>query len=244
MWHCHGRRWRRWRGCGLPPRTTRERRVALNRIVQERGRELEAAGYHQQVKVTSATSFLFALEDGARVPVRRNGSGFLLGNRKLSAAELQQRVNDAPQDFSPNALLRTSVQNHLLPTLMYCGGPAEIAYLAQAAALERALVGRTAPLMHRFSATIVEARAQRLLQRYELKPADTFQGPEHLRERIAERRLPHELEARFEKAEQAVKAEMKALREQLAALDATLVDAASHSGEKMEYQIKRLRARA
>jgi bacillithiol biosynthesis cysteine-adding enzyme BshC len=221
-----------------------ERSADLNAAVQKRGRELEAAGYHQQVKVTSATSFLFVLEDGARVAVRRNGDGFAIGERKLSAAELRARVQDAPQDFSPNALLRTSVQNYLLPTLAYAGGPSEIAYLTQAAPLEQALTGRVARLMHRFSATIVEAPAERLLQKYSLEISDAFRGPEGLRERIAAQCLPRDLETKFDSAKKGLEWQMATLRQQLVALDPTLERAAERSGRKMNYQLERLRGRA
>jgi bacillithiol biosynthesis cysteine-adding enzyme BshC len=221
-----------------------ERSAELNAAVQKRGKELEAARYHQQVKVTSATSFLFALRDGVRIPVRRNGAGFAIGDRKLSVADVQRQVAAAPEDFSAAALLRTSVQNFLLPTLLYAGGPAEIAYLAQAAPLEQALTGRATPVMHRFSATLVDARAQRLLQKYGLKVSDTFHGTEQLRERIAQRCLPAELEAKFESAKKGLEWHIGDIREQLAAADPTLLRAAERAAKKMGYQLDRLRAKA
>ncbi|HWC19864.1 MAG TPA: bacillithiol biosynthesis BshC, partial [Terriglobales bacterium] len=44
---------------------------ALTQSLLERGRQLEAAGYHAQVKVTNASTLLFYLRDGARIPIHR-----------------------------------------------------------------------------------------------------------------------------------------------------------------------------
>ena len=51
-----------------------ERSAELDDAVLARGQELEAAGYHQQVKVTESSTLLFTLHDGARVPVYRRGN--------------------------------------------------------------------------------------------------------------------------------------------------------------------------
>jgi uncharacterized protein YllA (UPF0747 family) len=41
------------------------------RALLGRGKAIEAAGYHQQVKVTAATTLLFEVKNGARTVVRR-----------------------------------------------------------------------------------------------------------------------------------------------------------------------------
>ena len=51
-----------------------ERAAELDDALLARGRELEAAGYHQQVKVTPSSTLLFTLRDGARVPVHRRAN--------------------------------------------------------------------------------------------------------------------------------------------------------------------------
>jgi len=218
----------------------------LNRAVMERGRRLEASGYHQQVKVTAATAFLFGLQDGRRTAVRRNGNdnGFAIGERKLTASELLAELERVPQEFSPNALLRTSMQNFLLPSVVYIGGPAEIAYLAQAGPLEQALVGYSTPVSYRLSATIVEPRWKKLLERYGLEVKDAFAGREHLRESIAGRKLPTQIDASFEDATAEVTGRLAQLREQLLLLDPTLAKSSTRAEKKILHQLSQLRARA
>ena len=48
-----------------------ERASELDEALLARGKAIEAAGYHQQVKVTSATTLLFEVKNGARTVVRR-----------------------------------------------------------------------------------------------------------------------------------------------------------------------------
>src|SRR2546426_7421759 len=218
----------------------------LNDGLLARGEELERSGYHQQVKVTPSSTLLFALHEGARVAVHRDSSGedFSFAQEKLSRSDLLQRIESSPGDFTPNVLLRPVIQDYLLPTLAYVGGSAEIAYFAQVDIIYRALLGRTTPAIPRFSATLVEPRAQSLLERYGLGLKDIFHGPELLREELARRTLPQDLQAAFERAEATLKDSMSSISRELSRLDKTLVESAENAGSKIRHQLEQLRARA
>jgi bacillithiol biosynthesis cysteine-adding enzyme BshC len=216
----------------------------LDGALLERGRRLEVAGYDTQVKVTHSSTLLFGMRNGARVPVHRADHDFTLGDEKLSEKELLGRIAAEPERFSANVLLRPVVQDYLLPTLAYVGGPSEVAYFAQAGVVYQKLLGRVTPILPRFSATLVEPRAQRLLERYGVTLADTFHGPERLREQLAARSLPADVNATFEAAERALKGSLAALQASLQKLDPTLAEAAGHAASKMEYQLSSLRQRA
>lgn len=216
----------------------------LDDALLERGKELEAAGYHAQVKVTSSSTLLFALRDGSRVPVHRANGGFSIAGEKLSAEELQGRIRQRPREFSANVLLRPVIEDYLLPTLAYVGGPAEIAYFAQAAVVYEELLGRVTPILPRLSATLVEPRIQRLLERYGISPAEFFIDPEHLRLRIAERALPGDVNATFDAATKSLQAALGDIQSALERLDPTLVEASERAASKIHYQLDRLRERA
>ena len=216
----------------------------LDQALLERNRELENAGYHAQVKVTPSSTLLFSLKDGSRVPVHRANNDFTIAGEKLGEQELLRRITERPAEFSANVLLRPVVEDYLLPTLAYVGGPAEIAYFAQAAVVYEELLGRVTPVLPRLSATLVEPRIQRLLERYKLSPVDAFRDPEHLRVLIAERALPGDINACFDTAAGQASSSMAAIRASLERLDPTLVEAAEHAGSKIRYQLDRLRERA
>jgi bacillithiol biosynthesis cysteine-adding enzyme BshC len=220
----------------------------LDEALLARGKAIEAAGYHQQVKVTSATTLLFEVKDGARTVIRRknnggNGGEFVVGDEKVSSQELISRIDEAPEKFNPNVLLRPVVQDYLLPTLVYTGGAAEVAYFAQVAVVYEKLLGRVTPILPRFSATLVEPKPERILARYQLGLTDVLLGPEKVREAIAARSLPSELQGRFDDAYASVERSMAAVRDAIGKLDSTLLDTAESAKSSMVHQIDRLRAR-
>jgi len=217
-----------------------------------RGRALDAAHYHQQVKVTSSSVLLFTLQDGARTSIHRRANGgvpeFVIASErtteKLSRAELLDRIAGVPEEFSPNVLLRPVVQDYLLPTLAYTGGAAEAAYFAQAGAVYEKILGRVTPLVPRFSATLVEPKVQRWLRQYGIAVLDAFHGPDALRQTLASRALPADLQAAFDRANKSVEDSFSSLQDALSKLDPTLVDASQTGASKVRYQLDRLRERA
>lgn len=227
-----------------------ERAAELDEALLARGKEIETVGYHQQVKVTPASTLLFALQDGARIPVhRRSGvtkdhDSFAIGEHQLQLPELVAQVSSMPENFSPNVLLRPVVQDYLLPTLAYVGGSAEIAYFAQVKVVYEKLLGRVTPIVPRFSATIIETKPQELLERYRAQMQDVFRGPEALRETLGSKTLSAEVQSAFTDAEANVVKSMAAIRESLSRLDKTLVDSAVNAESKIRHQLDSLRSRA
>ena len=225
-----------------------ERAAELDDALLSRGRELEAAGYHQQVKVTPSSTLLFTLHDGARLPMQRRAGAdtaeFLVADETLSGPELLRRIESEPEKFSANVLLRPVVQDYLLPTLAYVGGAAEIAYFGQGAVVYKTLLGRATPILPRFSASIIELKLQALLERYGLALTDVLQGPEALRDALAKHSLPADLQTAFDQAELSLGRSLAAIQQPLERLDKTLVEAAANAGSKMRHQLEQLRSRA
>jgi bacillithiol biosynthesis cysteine-adding enzyme BshC len=215
----------------------------LDKSLLQRGKELESAGYHQQVKVTASSTLLFSLESGARVPIKRVNGKFAIGKQHVSADELEQRLSQAPEKFSPNVLLRPIMQDFLLPTLVYVGGPAEVAYFAQCQVVYGTLLGRVTPVLPRGSATLVEEHQQKILQKLSFTLLDVFQEPETVRKLIAAKVMPADLNARFDEAAAQLENTLRSITEPLEKFDPTLADAAQRSASKMRYQLKRLRER-
>jgi bacillithiol synthase len=229
-----------------------ERASEIADALLERGKALEAAGYHQQVKVTKSSVLLFTLQQGARTPIHRRENGneveFVIGAgadaEKVSKDQLLKRISERPEQFSPNVLLRPIVQDYLLPTLAYTGGAAEAAYFAQAGAVYEKLVGRVTPMVPRFSATLVEPKIQRLLQKNHIVEIDVLQEPGALRQRLASQSLPEDLQEAFNLAARSLENNLATIRERLAKVDPTLADAAQTAESKIQYQLDRLKAQA
>lgn len=216
----------------------------LDESLLARNRELSEADYHEQVKVTAASTPLFAMLNGVRIAVHRANGQFSIGKERLTREELVGRIEEHPEDFNANVLLRPVLQDYWLPTLAYLGGPAEIAYFAQVGVVYEKLLGRITPVLPRLSATLIEPRIERLLEKYAVELPELFHGECELRECIAARSLPTQLQSDFLTAKLGVDESVHRISESLARLDPTLVRAATRASNKMRYQINRLERRA
>jgi bacillithiol biosynthesis cysteine-adding enzyme BshC len=222
-----------------------ERAPELNQGLLQRDRDLQAAEYHQQVRITETSTPLFVIREGSRIPLHiTSPENFQVGKTQVTKSELVQMAQATPQAFSPNVLLRPVLQDYLLPTLAYIGGAAEVAYFAQVGAVYQALSGRITPILPRFSATLIEPKPQALLDKYNLGFPDLFHGHEALRERIGSHLLDAKLQTAFEQAQSSVARSMSAITESLERLDKTLVDSARNAESKMLHQLESLRSRA
>ena len=216
---------------------------SLGDALLARSNELESAGFHAQVKVTRETTLLFYNLDGRREPLRRRNGNFAAGEAELSRQQLTSAFNDRPDTFTPSALLRPIVQDSLLPTAAYVGGPAEIAYLAQSNLIYKRFTGRMPAILPRASFTIVEPPIARFLEQYELGFRDILAGPQHLLAKMEQKFMPGDLAKRFDVGETALRDLLTQYDEPLKNLDPTLVDALRASEQKMLHQFTQLKAK-
>ncbi len=223
---------------------------AIRQAAELRGRVLERSqtmarlGYHAQVHVTEDSTLVFATQDGNRVPIhQRDGDFWLDGTQRITPAALQQRLVERPQDFSPNVLLRSVVQDTLLPTLAYVAGPSELAYLGQSQTLYESF-GRPQPIVFlRAAFTLVDQRTQRLMEKYRLGVEDVWKGEEHLSEKIAAAGFAEGWGERMEQSERDLRQLLERLHQDIEKIDPTLLDTLKHVQEKMAYQMERLKSK-
>ena len=216
----------------------------LREALVERGKELGKAGYHVQVKVAGETTLLFMQQDGRREALRASGEKFKAGKKAYTQAELIEKLEREPEAFTPSALLRPVVQDALLPTAAYVGGPAEVAYYAQTEVLYKRLAGRMPAILPRASFTIIEPHVKRLLQKYKLTLREIFEGRQAVRAALAKGSLPSGLARRFAADEREMKRSLEKYRTLLQKLDKTLVGALETAERKMAYQLTRLKTKA
>jgi bacillithiol biosynthesis cysteine-adding enzyme BshC len=138
----------------------------IARVLRERQRALEAAGFDVQVHVREASPLSFVHPDGRAGPrfrVERCAEGWrVVGSERIVE----------PQHLSTSALLRPIVQDTLLPTAAIIGGPGELNYFAQMPPLY-AHFGLPMPMvMPRARFRAVESRAASQLKKLKLTPED------------------------------------------------------------------------
>lgn len=113
--------------------------------LDERGAALAEAGFEQQIPLRAECALVFGHLGAATGPRYRlerqsgtSGTTDGSGTWRLAGAdggfsneEIAEALLRDPLRFSTSALLRPIVQDTLLPTAAYVGGPAEVSYFAQ-----------------------------------------------------------------------------------------------------------------
>ena len=214
---------------------------ALNRLLGKRGGGLAVFRAHDRTAKRAAAPWILrglgeTLPDGltpvmvegraGRDRLRADDSGGAFVTRRsgerFTRADLERVAAEAPERLSPNVLLRPVVEAALFPTVAYVGGPAEMAYLPEAAPLF-ARLGVTAPApVPRWSGLIVEARVEKVLERQGLSPADFDGPPGALEARLAREALPQDMAARLTQLRGDVEARYAQLGEAVKQIDPTL----------------------
>ena len=209
-----------------------------------RDKVLDKLGFHAQVKITQQSTLLFLDVNGKRQPLRRRNGGFVAGDLKLSLRELLQKVDNAPQELTPSVLLRPVLQDSLLPTAAYIGGPAEVAYMAQAQVVYRRALGRMPAILPRASFTLIEPTVSRALKKYALDFHDALHGRQTVRRKMELNALPRGLAAKFSRDAKGLKRILGSYRAPLGRMDKSLPAALDTVERKILYQFEKLRAKA
>jgi bacillithiol biosynthesis cysteine-adding enzyme BshC len=210
-----------------------------------RSAALVEAGYHAQVNTAEDMVPLFIIDDGRRVAMtQRDGVFQVKGSKRTFAKdELAELARRCPNCFSPNVTLRPVVQDYLLPTAAYIGGPAELAYFAQIRAVYEILDRQLPCVLPRASFTIVEGRHQKTMEKYDLQLSDFFEGLHPAITKVVENSLDRSTAEAFAETEKVFNEQLNKLEESLHKADPTLADSLKRSREKVIYQIEHLRTR-
>lgn len=214
-------------------------------LVQQHTQRLTDAGYQAQLRITPDMVPCFLEHQQRRIGLRRENTRFVLkaGDGSYTLEELLDLARREPERLSPGVMVRPLMQDLLLPTLAYVGGPSEIAYLGQLTPLASWRGHAVTPVLPRASATLVEPRLAHVLNTYDLRLQDLFGGFDHVKHTVVERSLAGHTVRLFDETEQLIADRLDQIRHALAEVDPTLARATETAREKMLYQLSHLRTR-
>jgi len=212
-------------------------------LVVDQSAELEKQ-YHAQIKPKSLNLFFF--HRGGRYLLEPRSDGYTLkGTRQHLTKELiTEAAHNTPEMFSANVVLRPICQDWLLPTLAYVGGPAEVAYFAQLQPLYEA-VNIPCPIIYpRASATIMEEKAEKVLERFSVSLLDLFTDVEMVKEKVAGQVAELNLDEVFGGTFLTVQESLEGIKPALQDIDPTLVGALENVSKKTVANIEGLKEKA
>jgi bacillithiol biosynthesis cysteine-adding enzyme BshC len=149
----------------------------------------EALDKHYKVQANPREINLFYLKDNTRERITRKGNDFFIHNSELkfTGEELKKELDEHPERFSPNVILRGLYQETILPNIAFIGGGGELAYWLQ---LKELFTHYSVPypvLILRNSFLIIEKKWQELTQNLALHTKDIFLSELQLLNLVIER---------------------------------------------------------
>lgn len=100
-------------------------------LVNKTNTYLEENKFDKQVSAREINLFYMTDSGRERIVVENNMYKVLNTDISFTKEEIINKLNESPESFSPNVILRPLYQQTILPNVAYIGGPAEIIYWLQ-----------------------------------------------------------------------------------------------------------------
>lgn len=167
------------------------------------GKSIEKLEKNYKVQATPREINLFYLKDDIRARIERTESGFNVVDTEINFTEkeLLKELDEHPERFSPNVILRGLFQETVLPNIAFIGGGGENAYWLEYKDLFNHYKVHYPVLLLRNSFLIVEKKWSEKIKRMGFDVKDFFKSERELltmlvsRHRNGELKLENELAA-------------------------------------------------
>jgi bacillithiol biosynthesis cysteine-adding enzyme BshC len=208
------------------------------RFTLEASAKLTEAGYNVQVNPRKIN--VFYMKDDLRERIEEKDGKYHVLNSAISFTkeELQQELDNNPENFSPNVVLRPMYQQIILPNIAYIGGPGEIAYWLEYKTMFEQFNIPFPLLQPRNFALILEKQVEEKISKLGLQPQDFFGDVEELIKSFVKRISGDALS--MEKEKETIRTVFEGLRDKMLAADPTLKGAADAELQKQLNGIENL----
>ncbi len=155
--------------------------------------KLQQLGVHVQVNPREIN--FFYLLDGLRERIVFEKDKYRILNTEIgfSEVELKQEINQHPERFSPNVVMRPLYQECILPNIAYIGGGAEIVYWLELKSTFDHYKVNFPILILRNSGLVIDKETAAKITKMELQPADLFKSCDHIKNDWIKRHSTHSL---------------------------------------------------
>ncbi|MBK8487601.1 MAG: bacillithiol biosynthesis cysteine-adding enzyme BshC [Chitinophagales bacterium] len=160
---------------------------------------------------------------------------------QFTKESILQIVNDNPERFSPNVILRPLFQQRILPALAYVGGGGELSYWLQLKSVFELYRIPFPALMLRNSVLLIDKNTQKKLQKLNLELTDFFEEEDSLIKKYILENTDKEISLEQEKL--SIEELYKQLREKVNAIDTTLEKSVSAEMQNAINALQKLEAK-
>ncbi|GAB3501081.1 bacillithiol biosynthesis cysteine-adding enzyme BshC [Spirosoma knui] len=208
-------------------------------LVQEQTELLANMGYKTVIAPRDIN--LFYLDDQLRERIERQEDGmYKVVHTKIrfTETELLTLLEEHPERFSPNVVLRPLYQETILPNLAYVGGPSEVPYWLQ---LKKVFDHFQTPfpmLMPRNFAMYVPAVCAKRIRKLGLTPEELFKDTLTLKHEYVDTHTRHSL--KFDKENKTVNQALDAILHKAQMVDPTLEKAVLAETKRFANAVVRL----
>lgn len=149
-------------------------------LVEKTNAQLESLGNKPQIFCREIN--FFYLDNNLRSRIERNGDTFQVIDTDLTFTreEIEKQIEEMPEKFSPNVILRPLYEEVILPDLAYVGGPAEVIYWLQLKDVFNHFNTPFPILMPRNFALVSDHTVMRKFEKTGLTLADFFEDKNYL----------------------------------------------------------------
>ncbi|MEJ8816405.1 bacillithiol biosynthesis cysteine-adding enzyme BshC [Lacibacter sp. H407] len=195
---------------------------------------------HYKVQAGGREINLFYFDEDLRERIEAEGDGFAVANTtiKFTKDEMLKELNEHPERFSPNVILRGLYQDTILPNIAFIGGGGELAYWLE---LKNVFSHHKVPfpvLVLRNSFLVTEQQWIDKIQKLGFTATDFFASEDELLNKFVHRITtnPVKLNGSFSEAE----AFYELLKQKAAVVDSTLTQHVEALKTKALYRLQEL----
>jgi bacillithiol biosynthesis cysteine-adding enzyme BshC len=198
--------------------------------------EFLSANYHTQIDAKGINLFLATA--GKRIKLQLDGDSIKAGDAIFSKEQLTTIIQNEPERFSMNVVMRPLVQDTILPTVSYVAGPGEIAYFAQLQAAYNWAGLQMPRIIPRITFTIIEERFEKLVESFRTSIDALLEHSNELVRELLTTEQEQKLSTTFETTTEAIENSIEGLRNLVEATDASLATSLTTLKGKIASQVK------
>ncbi|MEY3678671.1 MAG: bacillithiol biosynthesis cysteine-adding enzyme BshC [Bacteroidota bacterium] len=191
------------------------------KLISETNQQLKKTGIEAPVNPREINFFYLDEQLRERIVFEEGTYRVLNTEIEFTETELRSQIQNHPEKFSPNVVMRPLYQEQILPNLAYIGGGAEILYWLELKSSFEYYKLDFPILILRNSAQLLDARSAHQVHRLGLQPKYLFQPLDALKKAWILENSRHKLSLLQEK--ESFKALFEQIKEQARLIDQTLV---------------------